>query len=499
MNNSHLIELIKTLTLEEWTEFSRYMSYISISKKAEDDESYRLFKHITNCFPVADSMELTKEVAFQVLYPNQKNILGKMDKIMVHLHKHLKHFLLQDKYFDSKNEFNQLLDLSQIYKERGLTARYNQTINIIESNYIKESKISFENLLKKYIFEYEKHDWLSLHNKHDNNLNLPNTIESLYVFYNTTMIELINRLSIQMWTHYIETPSFCLDIISNFKLNISNLLFENILFNIQFKLNEIINGKNANHDDISEISDLLIKSKSKFENIITKSLSTYLRNICVLSIGRGALHLESVLFKLQKEHLKNGYLYHNNKIATTTYFAVASTAIRVKEYEWAYDFINIHKELLIGNTEGDIYYKLNMSIYYFETKKYDYMFNEIVFNFPEIGNIIIARRLELKAYYETRSELTSYKLDALKMYINRISHKSLPPAKKEHHLNFINLFSQIVQSIPGDKARSQKLIKRILAKKVVADRDWLLEKAREIGNLSDDEYAEAIKNPPTKE
>ncbi len=93
----------------------------------------------------------------------------------------------------------------------------------------------------------------------------------------------------------------------------------------------------------------------------------------------------------------------------------------------------------------------------------------------------MARRLELKIYYELQSELLPSKIDAFKMYISRAGNKTFSPNLSELFTNFGNFVLQLSQSLPGDKKRSEQLISRIEAKKLVGERGWLLEKARELG------------------
>ncbi len=90
------------------------------------------------------------------------------------------------------------------------------------------------------------------------------------------------------------------------------------------------------------------------------------------------------------------------------------------------------------------------------------------------------RRLELKLLYETSSELLPYKIDAFKMFLSRASNKFLARSLREYQNNFVNLLQQLTHSIPGDKVRAERLIRRITSRKSVSERDWLLEKARQL-------------------
>ena len=74
-----------------------------------------------------------------------------------------------------------------------------------------------------------------------------------------------------------------------------------------------------------------------------------------------------------------------------------------------------------------------------------------------------------------------YKLDAFRKFIVRTAPKTIAANLREMDLNFLNILLQLAQSPPKDKIRSAKLVERIERKKLVADRAWLIEKAKELG------------------
>jgi hypothetical protein len=52
---------------------------------------------------------------------------------------------------------------------------------------------------------------------------------------------------------------------------------------------------------------------------------------------------------------------------------------------------------------------------------------------------------------------------------------------RQIHLYFVNYLHQLVHSIPGDKKRSEELLKRIKTTKNASEYRWLLAKAEELG------------------
>lgn len=97
---------------------------------------------------------------------------------------------------------------------------------------------------------------------------------------------------------------------------------------------------------------------------------------------------------------------------------------------------------------------------------------------PFVDYLLHGKRLELKALYELKSDLLTYKLDAFKMFLSRTSHKLLSDAQRQINADFANLLHQLTYSNPGDTKRPERLTKRIQDKKQAAEWRWLLEKAQ---------------------
>ncbi|MBK8191695.1 MAG: hypothetical protein IPK76_00235 [Lewinellaceae bacterium] len=150
------------------------------------------------------------------------------------------------------------------------------------------------------------------------------------------------------------------------------------------------------------------------------------------------------------------------------------------ESEWAHDFIECHKRSIIGDNETLDFYRLNLASYYFFVKEFDAALDLIPSASQDTEYHYRGRRLRLKLYYETNSDLLHYEIDAFKMLVSRASKKVLATHFRDLQNNFINLLFQIVHSMPGDSQRSERLIRRIQSKKSVAEKKWLLEKAKQL-------------------
>ena len=155
-------------------------------------------------------------------------------------------------------------------------------------------------------------------------------------------------------------------------------------------------------------------------------------------------------------------------------------AVRVKEVDWALLFIENFQNDILGENETQDIYRFNMALYLFGVGRYSECLDFIPATSPFVDYLLQAKRLELKAHYELKSDLLSYKLDAFRMFLSRTSQKLISDQQKNLNVEFVNLLTQLSTSIPGDLKRAERMIQRVQEKKQSFEWRWLLEKAKAI-------------------
>jgi len=477
MDKSYLAEVIKTMKEHEQSDFIPFLKSPYFNNGAHKIEVQNLFLIFIDKMSLPH--DLKKEDIYEMLYPEAPFVEGKVEKLMVELNKLVRTYLLINKYLSIENEFQYNLDLSKIFRARGMESKYHQIINKLSSMQVKEKRKKKDYYLRQYLLDNEKHDLENDNNRQKGDLNIPNAIYNLDMFYLFEKIELFNRILLQQKVTNLEFSAYISNEINSFKIPLE-CHQEGPAFEIAIKIFLLLKSDMPKIEEFEELADLLKGNETDIEPSLLQTYYTYLRNICTMMSNSGLYDLKHLLFELQKEHLSRGYLYINGRITHSAFSNTVNLATRMKEHQWAYNFIETHKDLIIGEDSNKDYYYLNLSRYYFATSQFNEALDILPLSFPEPDYNNLARRLELKIYYETDSPLLAYKIDSFKMFISRASHKYLPLQKREYQNNFINLLYQITQSISKDKTRSERLIQRINAKKFVTDREWLLEKAVEI-------------------
>lgn len=479
MERSYLIELLQTLSPEELQDFALYISGPQFRKKRQFEEMQLLFDAILVSYLGDADKTLNKQTIYYMVFPGSEFVEGKLEKLMVELNKLLRQYLLTEYYFRPDNEVQTQLDMIKILELRGLEAKKAQAIQKLARQQVSTSKKGTEYFYHQSRLERAIHDHETKYNQLKSDLNIPNVVQNIDVFHYLNRLEMLNRFLIQQRPAQLDVEEpvrLALEesIVPQRYLDYSTEL------QIRYKVFLLLREDLPTKKSFEELLELLRENRSKLAEDTVKESYTYLRNFCVMIINNGNTDLLPVLHAIQRDNLENGDFYYQGKLSPSSFISMVVAAIRVKEFDWLEQFLEIHQDKIIGDNESRDLYRMNKALYLFAMQQFEQALDLLPEKIDEVVYHLMARRLEIKIYYETQSELLQYKLDALKMYISRASKKFLSDNLRKRNADFVNLLYQIMQSPPGDSARSVRLRQRIEDKKWTADRDWLLEKVAEL-------------------
>jgi hypothetical protein len=332
--------------------------------------------------------------------------------------------------------------------------------------------------------EYEKHDFESYFNNQKTDLNIPNTIYYLEIFYQNTKTELLNRLFLQMRAGKLEIPEFISNEINKFNIN-NYYLNENPILSTTLRIFNTLKDNTAKIEDIKDLINFINQHDQVWDEATLRTFNAYIRNLCVILLKHELPEAGAFRFELQKEHLAKGFLYYEGKLSSGAFLALVKNGLKFKQFEWTYQIIEAHENLIIGDNENRDYYSFAKALYLSEIKKFNEALEILPISFNESTFTSIARRLEIKLHYELKSELLTYKIDAYKMYVNRTLPKYALENDQANQLNFINIVIQLVNSAPNDRKRAEQILRRIQEKKQVGEKEWLIEKVKQLGGITE--------------
>jgi len=474
MTNTYLLEVIKALQPSERQEIVVFLASSFNTRSGNALELKRLYQIVLDAAPDFLETQISKETVYPQVFAGQNMVPGKLEKLMAELNKLLRNYILSKRYFNERNEVAQQLDWAAWLREKGLADRSLQVVSKLKGNKVLEIGESFNRFHIEMRIAEEEHIWELTHNQIKGDLKIPQLAYYLNQYFYLYRNELANRYLLQQKGTQLPDLDFSqYDL--DFYINKSSLIEISQHFYAVFK-KEI-----PSMLDFEQLLKILNSKEDQLSFETKKELYAYLRSACTLLINSGNTSLILILHLLHKNNLERGYFSINGKMSPNVYMNLVQVAIRVNDYEWAANFTEEYKDLIIGGDEDLYYYKFNVAYILFAKGSFEKALDWLPDAPSNVHYHHLVRILELKIYYETQSDLLLYKIDAFRKFIERTAPKTIAPNLREMDVNFLNILLQLAQSLPKDKARSARLIKRIEEKKLIADRAWLLEKAHALG------------------
>jgi hypothetical protein len=485
MEKSYLLDVLRTFSTEEWNELMDFAVSPFFTRGKLGEEAKTLLSLLRKAAPEFKPNKIKKEEIYKKIYPGEGWKEGRIEKCMAELNKICKIYLITKQTISESNGFIFQLNYAKILRSRNLKSRYEQIISKINSNNNISLEKNSDFYLNQFFLEIEKYDFESYYNAHRGHLNIPESIYSLEVYYLIKKSELVIHLLMQSNAVKINVPQhYISDLLQNAQF--VEYTKDIPILDINYKILHVLSKKNPEYSDVIDLNNLIIKYEPFLKSNILRTINAYLRNICVIiGVANSSNEFKSFVFQLRKNHLYKGYLYYEGKLPTGALFNFVILGLRLKEFQWVNEIIESHKDLIIGENETHDYYRLAKSFYFFSTGAYADALDIIPLTFTESIYTDLARSLELKIYYETNSDLLSYKIDAFKMYVNRTAQKYATNQEYQLQMTFVNMLRQLTNSTPGKRKRAEQIIQRIQNKKLIAERDWLIQKARELGNITE--------------
>lgn len=480
MLNLFVLDVLNAFQPEEKEDFRVYLSSLFFNKGANREPLIALLELILAAQESENIDDLEKETIFQILYPNKELVESKVDKLISELKRHVQNFLTVRKHLSPENDNQRALDFASELRQKGLDARYRQTLAKIKKESEQDPLEAIESYFFKFLIAVEEHEWHSVFNKSKGDIHITEVILTLDNYYWSLRVEMLNRLLIQQ--KLAALPSNALALLEESLVFPSKALEGNALIGVIWGLHQSMKATVPDEQHFFHLQERIKTNEAKFSNKKLAEFNAYLRNLCSMLLDAGKSEFKPILHDLQRNNLERGYFYFDGKIAPNAFLSITQTALNVGAVDWANAFVEKHKNRIVYENETDDFYRLNKGLCLFEEKQYEAALEMIPFTSTNSSYHLIARRLELKIYYELDSDLLPYKIDAFKMLLSRINNKVISKHRQELFVNFSNFLRQLSLSPNSrDKSRAEKMAKRINAKELVAERAWLLEKARELG------------------
>ncbi len=461
MEDSKLIELLKTFSTKELREFNEFVVSPFFNKNAE---LVRFYEHLRSLAPAFAASKVTREAIFLALYPKDKYNDKQLNYLNNFLLKLAEQFIAYTRFKD--NELTERYHLLEAYNQRNLDKHYqfiyNQTNKLLDEwpnrnhefyqlQYLL-ADISNRYFLKQQIRRYD--DRLQLAGDY---------LDQYYVVtklkYCCEMLDRKMSIAAEYEVRFANVISKLVD--DNAVLATPSIAIYHTILNMLLDM--------GNAEWFKKLVALTEEHKAYFPMEELKDLYSYAINYCIRRVNQGAPEFLEELFKQYLKSLDAGTLMDGGFLSPWAYKNLIGVGLRLKKFDWTEDFIKDYNEKLSPEFRANaLHYNLAELRYY--QKNYDKALvhlNQV--EFSDIYYNLDTKKMMLKIYYELDEiDALLSLLASFKMFLRRT--KLISASNKVAYLNFV----QALTLLSRKEKRVQPTLQRMLNDpEPLGDRAWL--------------------------
>lgn len=403
---------------------------------------------------------------FAQLYPGEPFNDGRIRYLKAQLFALLKHFI----FLQQRDALFEDVAVFRYIREKKLDDLYRKEQNKLHSGERSGTPENSAAYLRRYFLSFEWHNHHTKTNRiateYLDQLNL-----NLDLFFIIEKLKLACTAFNLRRLYTVQADTSLLDPILH-HIQAERLHERHPLLGIYYHAYQmLVNNETAFYHRLS--AQLLDKDKNYPVDEI-KDAYLLAMNFCIQEINKGNADFYKEAFHLYEQGIQKEILLENGYLSPITYSNAITLALRGKEYDNAFQFIETYKKILQGS-EQEGYYFFNLSKYYFETGNFEKVI-ELYYqsNIKELLLNIQVRTIQIKAFYEQcEGELCQNLVDNLKQLLAR---KGILAYHKDNYDNFCKIFKQLLALNPYDKTARQKLADTANRLSPLTEKAWLLEK-----------------------
>lgn len=482
MLDSSLVETLSRFRPAELERFHKFVAspYFNEGSYARDVSA--LWEYLRPFAPDFVVPGPNVETAYTFIYPGKKFVNGKVEVLMSKLHQLAKQFAAQttEAVFNTPEQ----LRLAEFFLNRDLPNRAAPILEKLRSEQSKQPVHDVGYWAERFLTEWQTHRLDTLRQDNHTHDSLNEAIRSLHHGYLALALELLNNLFFSRRKTNIE-DSFAEQMADGIPayIAITDLESEPVLRLLSKGFEFVRTPENHDLASIESVLEDLQRNAGLLPRQVSRTLFVYLRNHCTWRYNHGETAYAPMLLTLFKSGLESGSLFEDGgKIQASTLLNMVQTGLVCREFEWVKTVLNRCQEQIIGVPNPTEFFNYNLANYHYHLNEYDTALDLLRDSSDNLFSGLMARKLELKIYFETDSTLLDSKIDSFKLFIFRQGKKNLPKNVYQMNNAFIDLLRRITSTgLLGNPERVEKLRKKLEETPSVAERIWLREQLGRLG------------------
>lgn len=481
MNNSKLVNILRTFSKSEMKEFEK----LAISPYFNNGRNYLpLLKELKKFHPKFDNEKMTAEYIFARMYPKKK--FNK--QVMWNMNSHM--LLMAEDFLANislrKNKFLREQQVASEFLERKLSDYYKKKVNSMESA-IDSLGIGSEYFMRKAELEDGRMEY---HFMEDTQHFLPELVSRKG---NYTILNFVReiadtignmRAGKSMYNKQYDSSLFYkfitnlnLDKIVNYAYEtnfkyaaVLDIYYETIMLSLEF----------GNKEHFFKLKGLFEKNHHLFTKDEIQRIASELTNYCVQKINEGDSGFRKENFELDKFKLKNEMVFISRLLPKVTFMQILGNALWLKEFEWAKNYIEEYIPKMKASYQKPTRALCYAHLYYLQKDYGKVLENLSRAEFLDSLDKIYVRTLYIRTYFEIKEfeTLRSY-LDTAKHFYEKNPHVS--NTLRNNNIKFVNCMNRLLEAIESNDSFELEKIKVLAGEdKTMANKDWIVEKIEEL-------------------
>lgn len=482
MQDSKLIEVLRTLNSRELTRFSEYVHSPYYNKH---QQLQQLCVYLLKLAPDFDSeSKLDKYRIYTYLYPK-----GSYDDAMLHsLFSKLLRLLydfLATEFWQEERRMQEVLLLRQL-RHRKVAEKHvvsaTRRFGTLEAPNSKERALLY---WEDFLFHRELDlEFLGrggrTYNEHLQAKN--DALDLCYIAEKFKIAcDMVSR-SVVTQAHY--TPSLLAEI-QGYVAQQPHLIELPILA-IYWCIYQTLTEPQQN-SHYERLKGLLRQHHSQFCNEEAMDMYGYALNYCIRKINQGQIEFYEEIWTHYQLLVDAKIIYLGDYLPPWEYKNIVTTALRLGKYDWAKQFVEKYRADLPPDIRENAY-RYNLASIYYAVRDYEKALRTLHdVEFTDATYHLGAKIIQLKSYYELHEgDALRSLIDAFQVYLRRS--KEISEYRKDANAQFLRLTKKIYQYreqiLFAPRERSQAkfdaLLTEVNTAEPLANKDWLLQILQEL-------------------
>ena len=463
---------------------TRFCSFCHSPYFVKHEQVRRLVRYLSDIYPQFDAKHCDEQLLYQLLFGEGDLDKGKIALVFTYTQRAFEDFIAQEQYQKDKPE--QKYRLLQAYRAMSQFTTFEKALKRLESEHAKVSQKDASHYYYAYRLAKSADDYYNHQDRRRVDNSLQQKQKSLDHFFILEKLRDACEVKVRQRILKVEYPTRFLKEVLAEIANDEPLFSEVPAILVYFKIYQMLDhGEQSEH--YQEAFVFFSEHTYLFEKEELTWIYIYFMNYCIARINRGDNAFLKEIFQIYKAQLAQNLLLENGELSEWDYKNIVTTALRLRELDWVFQFIQDYRDQLNEQSRENAY-RFNLANYYYAKGNFDKVLDLLIqVEYSDLRYNLSAKALLLRTYFDLGEYEALHSLtESFKQYLLR--NKLMSDARRVGYNNLFKLTRKIAnykakQNFMNTERQSReitKLQKELRETPLMYNREWLEEKLLEL-------------------